>query len=392
MGNVALSNHSHFSSETRSARHAAWKSWRAFRLFNPGAFQDLHQKSEDVFPVKMDGVRLILNKDISFHLKASHAIVLGVPGQSGYHFGATYFGEGETKNGEALPWFVADIDGAGSLSARAEGQFGKNGRARLVLQTHEEKFETWQGTLEKRGRDHTISLTVGNPNVIEGTGVAVLHFLQTISPCLSLGGEMVYHRQGNSEGAFVTAAARYSGQDCVAAMNIGHDMACASTSVSLKTRAQDNVYLIGSTSGDAIKGAKLPTVHQSLVLFFHHLKKENRTARESATLTIEEVVKFWEKAHLPTTTKQHCIHRLERLYEEWRSLQKGAKRGGASQEKKEASFKASLEKTFDLRHADSEAIITNPEDRKFLHDQFSERKASMGSVDTVLEAKTFLCV
>uniref|UniRef100_UPI00358EE977 uncharacterized protein isoform X3 n=1 Tax=Myxine glutinosa TaxID=7769 RepID=UPI00358EE977 len=57
------------------------------------------------------------------------------------------------------------------------------------------------------------------------------------------------------------------------------DMACASTSVSLKTRAQDNVYLIGSTSGDAIKGAKLPTVHQSLVLFFHHLKKENRTAR-----------------------------------------------------------------------------------------------------------------
>uniref|UniRef100_UPI00358EB400 mitochondrial import receptor subunit TOM40 homolog isoform X5 n=1 Tax=Myxine glutinosa TaxID=7769 RepID=UPI00358EB400 len=223
MGNVALSNHSHFSSETRSARHAAWKSWRAFRLFNPGAFQDLHQKSEDVFPVKMDGVRLILNKDISFHLKqASHAIVLGVPGQSGYHFGATYFGEGETKNGEALPWFVADIDGAGSLSARAEGQFGKNGRARLVLQTHEEKFETWQGTLEKRGRDHTISLTVGNPNVIEGTGVAVLHFLQTISPCLSLGGEMVYHRQGNSEGAFVTAAARYSGQDCVAAMNIGH--------------------------------------------------------------------------------------------------------------------------------------------------------------------------
>uniref|UniRef100_UPI00358FD0B7 uncharacterized protein isoform X2 n=1 Tax=Myxine glutinosa TaxID=7769 RepID=UPI00358FD0B7 len=166
------------------------------------------------------------------------------------------------------------------------------------------------------------------------------------------------------------------------------NMACASTSVSLKTRAQDNVYLIGSTSGDAIKGAKLPTVHQSLVLFFHHLKKENRTARESATLTIEEVVKFWEKAHLPTTTKQHCIHRLERLYEEWRSLQKGAKRGGATQEKKEASFKASLEKTFDLRHADSEAIITNPEDRKFLHDQFSERKASMGSVDTVLEAKT----
>uniref|UniRef100_UPI0035902E16 uncharacterized protein n=1 Tax=Myxine glutinosa TaxID=7769 RepID=UPI0035902E16 len=166
------------------------------------------------------------------------------------------------------------------------------------------------------------------------------------------------------------------------------DMACASTSVSLKTRAQDNMHLIGSTSGDAIKGAKLPTVHQSLVLFFHHLKKENRTARESATLTIEEVVKFWEKAHLPTTTKQHCIHRLERLYEEWRSLQKGAKRGGVTQEKKEASFKASLEKTFDLRHADSEAKITNPEDRKFLHDQFSERKASMGSADTVLEAKT----
>uniref|UniRef100_A0A8C4R2T0 Uncharacterized protein n=1 Tax=Eptatretus burgeri TaxID=7764 RepID=A0A8C4R2T0_EPTBU len=223
MGNVALSNHSPFRSETRSACHAAWRSSRSFRLFNPGAFQDLHQKSEDVFPVKMDGVRLILNKDISCHLKqASHAIVLGVPGQSGYHFGATYFGEGETENGEALPWFVGDIDGAGSLSARAEGQFGKNGRARLVLQTHEETFETWQSTLEKRGRDHTISLTVGNPNVIEGTGVAVLHFLQTISPCLSLGGEMVYHRQGNSEGAFVTAAARYIGQDCVAAMNIGH--------------------------------------------------------------------------------------------------------------------------------------------------------------------------
>ena len=67
------------------------------------------------------------------------------------------------------------------------------------------------------------------------------------------------------------------------------------------------------------------------------------------------------------TTMQHPIGTIEKMYNEVRNLPKAAKRGGATQKAQEKSFVKSLEKTFNISHAESEVLIQNTEDKVFLH-------------------------
>lgn len=45
---------------------------------------------------------------------------------------------------------------------------------------------------------YTASLTLGNPDLIHGTGVAVFHYLRAITKQLSLGAEFAYQVMGPS--------------------------------------------------------------------------------------------------------------------------------------------------------------------------------------------------
>ena len=52
----------------------------------------------------------------------------------------------------------------------------------LYLQTHGSKWVGYQGTLDYQGSDYTASLTVANPDIISGSGVAVAQYLQALTP------------------------------------------------------------------------------------------------------------------------------------------------------------------------------------------------------------------
>ncbi|MGH0178225.1 UNVERIFIED_CONTAM: hypothetical protein FKN15_077414 [Acipenser sinensis] len=56
----------------------------------------------------------------------------------------------------------------------------------------------------------------------------VAHFLQSVSPQLVLGGELVYHRGRAEEGGIMTLAGQYSGPNWVATLNAGNGGAHAS--------------------------------------------------------------------------------------------------------------------------------------------------------------------
>ena len=43
----------------------------------------------------------------------------------------------------------------------------------------------FSSTLYLQGRDYTASLTAGNPDLLSGTGMAVCHYLQVVSPKFS---------------------------------------------------------------------------------------------------------------------------------------------------------------------------------------------------------------
>lgn len=112
-------------------------------------------------------------------------------------------------------------------------------------QTQQQKFVNWQGDAEFRGEDFTATVTFGNPDVLVGSGkstacgavglmiqdvstefsvmmtlwifwscssgIIVSHYLQSITPSLALGGELVYHRRPGEEGAVMSLVGKYTG-------------------------------------------------------------------------------------------------------------------------------------------------------------------------------------
>lgn len=81
------------------------------------------------------------------------------------------------------------------------------------LQIQESKVTAAQLTSDYKGDDFTGSLTVGNPNILNSSGVLVGHYLQSITENISMGGELAYQYGPNVPGgeiAVVTAAARYA--------------------------------------------------------------------------------------------------------------------------------------------------------------------------------------
>lgn len=45
-----------------------------------------------------------------------------------------------------------------------------------------------------KGDDFTASCTVANPDIINGSGVVVLHYLQSVTSKLALGSELAYQK------------------------------------------------------------------------------------------------------------------------------------------------------------------------------------------------------
>lgn len=182
------------------------------KLENPGPFEELHKRCKDVMPMNFEGARLIVNKGLSNHFQVSHTINLSSAAPSGYRFGATYVGTKQLSPTEAFPVILGDIDPSGNLNANIIHQFTPAMKLKFVSQIQQEKVTALQITTDYKGRDFTASLTVGNPNILNSSGVIVAHYLQSVSNKLSLGGELAYQFGPNvpgSEIAVMSAAARY---------------------------------------------------------------------------------------------------------------------------------------------------------------------------------------
>lgn len=135
-----------------------------------------------------------------------------------------------------------------------------------------------------------------------------------------------------------------------------------------KRKLRTNLYLIGSETSQ-ISGSKLPSNRQVLQVFFYNIRCVNLTVRESARLAIDETVIFWQKARIPTRDPQHCVAKLEAIYNEWRKLQKNCSRNSITQKTKETAFTEKLDELFDIAHANSLATMKIAEDREFLLSQ-----------------------
>ncbi|OWK50921.1 Mitochondrial import receptor subunit TOM40B [Lonchura striata] len=204
----------------------------------------------------MEGVKLIVTKTLSSHFQVgqgtlgdtrgvapapspcpvtpvspqvTHTVHLSALGPSGYRFNATFLGDRQLGPAEQVfPTLLGDMDSAGSLNAQALQLLGERLRAKAVFQTQRSRFVTWQFDAEYRGDESTAALTLGNPDLLAGSGILVAHFLQSVTARLVLGAELVYHRRPGEEGAILTLAGKYSAPNWEATLNVGYGGAHAS--------------------------------------------------------------------------------------------------------------------------------------------------------------------
>ncbi|XP_013881104.1 mitochondrial import receptor subunit TOM40B [Austrofundulus limnaeus] len=216
-------------------------------LINPGAFDECHRKCKDVFPLQMDGVRVVVNKGLSNHFQVNHSLLLSTSGESSYRFGATFVGSKQTGPAEFFPVMVGDMDSSGSLNAQIIHQLTAGLRSKLAFQTQQHKFVNWQGDAEFRGKDFTATVTIGNPDVLAGSGIIVAHYLQSVTPAVALGAELVYHRRPGEEGAVTSLVGRYTGSNYVATLTVGSAGAHASYYHKASDQLQVGVELEAST-------------------------------------------------------------------------------------------------------------------------------------------------
>jgi len=192
---------------------------------NPGTIEELHKRCQGVFPMFFEGAKLLVNKGLSNNFQVSHTLTLSAMQPSGYRFGATYVGSKMLGPTEAYPLLLADVDLSGNLNANVVHAISDRLRGKMIAQIQDGKWQSTQMTADYKGDLYTASLTLGNPDLVHGTGVAVLHFLRAVSRTISLGAELAYQANPQLPGrhiGVVSLAARYADDDCVLSATLGN--------------------------------------------------------------------------------------------------------------------------------------------------------------------------
>uniref|UniRef100_H3B2P0 Translocase of outer mitochondrial membrane 40 n=1 Tax=Latimeria chalumnae TaxID=7897 RepID=H3B2P0_LATCH len=192
------------------------------KLPNPGTFEECHRKCKEVFPVQMEGVKLTVNKGLSNHFQVSgNHVARSVFKEFRVIFCVLFDSRRRSQLTQAFPVMVGDMDNSGSLNAQVIHQLASRLRSKVAFQTQQSKFMNWQADVEYRGDDFTAAVTLGNPDVLVGSGILVSHYLQSVTPSLALGGELVYHRRPGEEGAVLSLAGKYTAANWIGTVTVG---------------------------------------------------------------------------------------------------------------------------------------------------------------------------
>ncbi|XP_011501122.1 PREDICTED: mitochondrial import receptor subunit TOM40 homolog 1-like [Ceratosolen solmsi marchali] len=176
---------------------------------NPGTFEDIHKKFENLNPKIFEGARILLKKNISEHFYVTHTFNMNsnmksilltnqFQKQYGYKFGAFYIGTKQVGNTEKYPVLYGDINPNGHLKATFIHTLGCRYRIKLCTNVKKSKFINSKASIEYRSDDFTLSVTLVDPIIFKQEGTLVLHFLQAITSRITLGVEIAYNAISSS--------------------------------------------------------------------------------------------------------------------------------------------------------------------------------------------------
>lgn len=101
---------------------------------------------------------------------------------------------------------MCDLSPSGDMNANIIHAPTARSRVKFVSQIMQKKWVSTQLTADYKGDSWTSSLTVGNPDIVNGSGVGVLHYLKSVTPSLALGAELAYQAAPQLPGGHVAVA------------------------------------------------------------------------------------------------------------------------------------------------------------------------------------------
>ncbi|XP_032691416.1 mitochondrial import receptor subunit TOM40 homolog 1-like isoform X2 [Odontomachus brunneus] len=110
----------------------------------------------------------------------------------GLKFGVNYVGTKHVGLSERYPVISGEITPDGNMSANFMHTLGCRYRFKLSTQISNGKYKALSTGLDYRSDDCTVALTLANPDLLQRHGTMVLHYLQAITPRITLGTEIAY--------------------------------------------------------------------------------------------------------------------------------------------------------------------------------------------------------
>ncbi|KAL6259926.1 hypothetical protein P5V15_009836 [Pogonomyrmex californicus] len=157
---------------------------------NPSSFEDLHAKTKGLYPHNFDGAYLLLKKNLSKHFNVTYKITLSSVTPYGLKFGVNYIGTKRVGLKEKYPVISGEITPSGNLSASFVHTLGCRYRFKLATQIVGKRYRAFSSGLEYRSDDCTLAFTLANPDFARLHGTLVLHYLQAVTPRITLGTEI----------------------------------------------------------------------------------------------------------------------------------------------------------------------------------------------------------
>jgi hypothetical protein len=159
------------------------------------------------------------------------------------------------------------------------------------------------------------------------------------------------------------------------------------------TRRSVTVFGLGSgiTEVDSnITGSRLPTSVQVLLCMLYHLKHgahENCTKWDAAKIVLSKIAVFFAKANIPVIADRKACEKIIKLHDDNDKIRAIPikRRSTPGTLKKLQEMERKLSETFPLWPANVEQLIKNPEDLRFLQSMKSDRAATFGGHDKVLD-------
>jgi len=185
-----------------------------------GTYDDLHKPCKDIAFQPFEGVRFSANRGLSSHFQVQHTVHLNSD-KSSYRFGSTFVGTKQPSPTEAYPVLVGEMNTEGDLQAQLIHLFGKSIKLKCIAQTNGSKMKSLQTGVDILLGNSSISLLAADPDLFNQSGMFIAHYLQGLTPSLSVGAELIYQRSAMRHNSIMGLAARYKTTNTQFAVNAG---------------------------------------------------------------------------------------------------------------------------------------------------------------------------